>query len=856
MSYPFAEIEKKWQLYWENNQTFATGEDFSKPKYYVLDMFPYPSGAGLHVGHPEGYTATDIIARKRRMQGFNVLHPMGWDAFGLPAERYAMQTGIHPKVTTKQNIDNFRRQLKSLGFSYDWSREIDTTSPDYYKFTQWIFLKLFNSWYDAAAKKARPISELKIPSDLEGDAKKKEREDFIANHRLAYIANMPVNWCAELGTVLANEEVDEWVGKGYKVERKPMRQWMLRITAYAERLLTDLEHVDWPAGTLELQKNWIGQSTGALIRFDIVGATPPQYQIEVYTTRPDTLYGVTFMVLAPEHPLVDKIAADSAKAEIDAYRKTTALKTDLDRQLDAAKKEKTGVAIGAHAIHPLTGEKIPLYIADYVLMGYGTGAIMAVPAHDERDFAFAQQFALDIRQVVQSRESAAELPVTEDGVAINSPIFDGLKTPEAKEKIIAHLEKEKLGERRIQYKLRDWLFSRQRYWGEPVPVSFDEDGFMVAEEESALPLLLPESKNFQPAGTGESPLANLPDWVNHEKGGRKLRRETNTMPQWAGSSWYYLRFADTANKERFASAEKEKYWLNGGVDLYVGGAEHAVLHLLYARFWHKVLYDLGYVTSVEPFKKLVHQGIILGEDGSKMSKSRGNVVNPDTVVAEYGADTFRLYEMFMGPLEQMKPWQSKSIEGIYRFLGRVYRLYFGNTHSDENAPAQPTLSARLLAAPADEKAVLKVLHQTIKKVSDDIETLSLNTAISQMMIFVNEAYRVESIGKEAAATFVKLLSPFAPHLAEEIWQALGEKGSIALAPWPQFNAEYLVESSFEAVIQINGKIRGRTELAIGISDADFESAARGVDAVKAALEGKTVRKVIVVKNKMINFVVA
>jgi len=843
MSYPFTEIEKKWQDHWEKHQTFRTGEDFSKPKYYVLDMFPYPSGAGLHVGHPEGYTATDIIARKKRMQGFNVLHPMGWDAFGLPAERYAMQTGIHPSITTKQNIDNFRRQLKSLGFSYDWEREIDTTSPDYYKFTQWIFLKLFNSWYDPAAKKARHISELPVPADLTGDAKKKEREEFIANHRLAYIANMPVNWCAALGTVLANEEVDEWVGKGYTVERKPMRQWMLRITAYAERLLNDLAHVDWPAGTLELQKNWIGQSTGALVHFGVEGSSE---KLTVFTTRPDTLYGVTFMVLAPEHPLVDKIAPAAHKAEIENYRKATALKTDLDRQMDAAKKEKTGVKTGAFAIHPLTQEKIPLYIADYVLMGYGTGAIMAVPAHDERDFAFAQQFGIEIRQVVQPREGAAELPVTEDGVAINSPIFDGLNTSDAKAKIIAHLEKEKLGERRVQYKLRDWLFSRQRYWGEPVPVSFDEDGAMVAEDEQDLPLLLPESKNFQPAGTGESPLANITDWVNYEKNGRKLRRETNTMPQWAGSSWYYLRFADTGNKERFASAEAEKYWLNGGVDLYVGGAEHAVLHLLYARFWHKVLYDLGYVTSVEPFKKLVHQGIILGEDGSKMSKSRGNVINPDTVVAEYGADTFRLYEMFMGPLEQMKPWSSKSIEGIYRFLARVYRLYL----------AEGKLNEKLLAAPADEKAVLKVLHQTIKKVSDDIETLSLNTAISQMMIFINEAYRVESIGRDAAAAFIKILSPFAPHVTEEIWQALGMPGSVALAEWPQHNPAYLVESDFEAVIQINGKIRGRTQLAMGISDADFETAARGVDTVKAALEGKTVRKVIVVKNKMINFVVA
>ncbi|MFO1470805.1 MAG: leucine--tRNA ligase [Turneriella sp.] len=842
MSYPFTEIEKKWQQYWEEKQTFRTGTDFSKPKYYVLDMFPYPSGAGLHVGHPEGYTATDIIARKRRMQGFNVLHPMGWDAFGLPAERYAMQTGIHPSITTKQNIDNFRRQLKSLGFSYDWEREVDTTSPDYYKFTQWIFLKFFNSWYDPAAKKARPISELPIPAELSGDAKEKEREEFIANHRLAYIANMPVNWCEELGTVLANEEVDEWVEKGYKVERRPMRQWMLRITAYAERLLTDLAQLDWPAGTIELQKNWIGQSTGALVHFGVEGSSE---KLTVFTTRPDTLYGVTFMVLAPEHPLVDKIASTAQKTEIENYRKATALKTDLDRQMDAAKKEKTGVKTGAFAIHPLTQEKIPLYIADYVLMGYGTGAIMAVPAHDERDFAFAEQFGIAIRQVVKAASGETELPFAGDGIAVNSPIFDDLSTPEAKAKIIAHLEKEQLGMRRVQYKLRDWLFSRQRYWGEPVPVSFDEDGFMVAEEEKDLPLVLPESSNFQPAGTGESPLANIPEWVNFTRAGKKLRRETNTMPQWAGSSWYYLRFADPANSERFAAVEKEKYWLNGGVDLYVGGGEHAVLHLLYARFWHKLLYDLGYVSSTEPFKKLVHQGIILGEDGVKMSKSRGNVINPDTVVTEYGADTFRLYEMFMGPLEQMKPWSSKSIEGIYRFLARVYRLYM----------PEGKLNEKLLAAPADEKAVLKTLHQTIKKVSDDIETLSLNTAISQMMIFINEAYRVESIGRDTAAAFIKILSPFAPHVTEEIWQALGMQGSIALAEWPKHNPEYLVESDFEAVIQINGKIRGRTQLAMGISDADFESAARGVDTVKAALEGKTVRKVIVVKNKMINFVV-
>ena len=840
MSYPFAEIEKKWQAEWEKNQTFKTEDDFSKPKYYVLDMFPYPSGAGLHVGHPEGYTATDIIARKKRMQGFNVLHPMGWDAFGLPAERYAMQTGIHPSITTKQNIDNFRRQLKALGFSYDWSREIDTTAPDYYKFTQWIFLKFFDSWYDEKAKKARPISELPIPQNLQGEAAKKEREEFIAGKRLAYIANMPVNWCAELGTVLANEEVDEWVEKGYKVERKPMRQWMLRITAYAERLLNDLAQLEWPQGTIELQKNWIGQSTGALVHFGIEGSSE---KLTVFTTRPDTLYGVTFMVLAPEHPLVDKITAAGQKDAVEQYRKSTALKTDLDRQLDAAKKEKTGVMIGAHALHPLTGEKIPLYIADYVLMGYGTGAIMAVPAHDERDFAFAEQFNIPVKQVVKAASGETELPFPGDGIAVASPVFEGLATPAAKEKIIAHLEKEKIGERRIQYKLRDWLFSRQRYWGEPMPVSFDENDSMVAEEN--LPLLLPESQNFQPSGTGESALANIKEWVNFERNGKKYRRETNTMPQWAGSSWYYLRFADPHNQERFVSAEKEKYWLANGVDLYVGGGEHAVLHLLYASFWHKLLYDLGYVTSVEPFKKLVHQGIILGEDGSKMSKSRGNVINPDTVVSEYGSDTFRLYEMFMGPLEQMKPWSSKSIEGIYRFLARVYRLYYN----------EGKLNAKLLEKPTDEKAVLKVLHQTIKKVSEDIETLSLNTAISQMMIFINEAYRIESIGRDAAEKFIQLLHPFAPHITEEIWQALGHSGGIMKSAWPEHEAAHLVESEFEAVVQINGKIRGRINLAMNIADADFEAAARGIDAVKAGIEGKTIRKVIVVKNKMINFVV-
>lgn len=849
MAYPFDKIEKKWQETWLANKTFATGTDLSKPKYYILDMFPYPSGAGLHVGHPEGYTATDILARKRRMQGFNVLHPMGWDAFGLPAERYAMQTGIHPAITTEKNIDNFRRQLQALGFSYDWDREINTTDPGYYKFTQWIFLKLFNSFYDTEANKARPIAELEIPPELQSETKKKEREEFVASKRLAYIANMPVNWCAELGTVLANEEVEEWVGKGYTVERRPMRQWMLRITAYAERLLEDLKHVDWPAGTLELQKNWIGQSTGALVDFVIEGENPTT-KLSVFTTRPDTLYGVTFMVLAPEHPLVERVTIPTQKAAVHEYRQKTALKTDMDRQLDAAKKEKTGVFLGAYASHPLTKKKIPLYIADYVLMGYGTGAIMAVPAHDERDFAFAETFGLEISPVVEVAGNT-ELPAAGDGVAIHSPLIDGLKTQDAKETMIQHLEKENLGVRRVQYKLRDWLFSRQRYWGEPVPVSFTEDGAMVGEEESALPLLLPQSDKFQPSQTGESALATIPTWVNFERNGVKLRRETNTMPQWAGSSWYYLRFADPQNNERFVSKEAEAYWLKGGVDCYVGGAEHAVLHLLYARFWHKVLFDLGYVTSVEPFKKLVHQGIILGEDGSKMSKSRGNVINPDTVVQEYGADTFRLYEMFMGPLEQMKPWSSKSIEGTYRFLARIYRLYFMTSEGEE----KPRLNKKLLEEPKDTKAVMKILHQTIKKVSDDIESLSFNTAIAQMMVFVNEAYRLETLGKEASHQFILLLAPFAPHLSEEIWQALGHTESLAHAPWPRYDEAHLVESSFEAVIQINGKIRARIELEVDISNEDFEHAARGIDSIQKAIEGKSVKKVVVVKNKMINFVV-
>ncbi|MCB1199169.1 MAG: leucine--tRNA ligase [Leptospiraceae bacterium] len=849
MAYPFAELEPRWQKYWLENKTFLTpGIDSGRPKYYVLDMFPYPSGAGLHVGHPEGYTATDIVARYKRMQGFSVLHPMGWDAFGLPAERYAMQTGIHPSLTTAQNIDNFRRQLQALGFSYDWDREVDTTRPEYYKHTQRIFLLLFDSWYDKDLKKARPIQELPVPDFLQGD----DREKYINSRRLAYVADVPVNWCAALGTVLANEEVDEWVGKGYTVERRPMRQWMLRITEYADRLLEDLQYVDWPAGTLELQKNWIGRSHGAQVRFEwentsLAEATGHKH-LEVFTTRPDTLYGVTFMVIAPEHPFTIQIASDDKRQSVTEYIKATALKTDLDRQTDAGKGLKSGVDTGAKVLHPLTGEAIPVYTADYVLMGYGTGAIMAVPGHDERDFQFAREFSLKIKKVVQGGKEEDEV-FSGEGIAINSVEIDGLPTSEAKLKIIEFLEKKHLGKRKVQYKLRDWLFSRQRYWGEPIPISYDENGNFAAEKIENLPLLLPESSEFQPADTGESPLARLENWIFYtDERGRKLKRESNTMPQWAGSCWYYLRYTDPDNNEEPAGKEQSDYWLNNGVDLYIGGAEHAVLHLLYARFWHKVLYDYGMVNCVEPFQKLVHQGIILGEDNSKMSKSRGNVVNPDDVVAEYGADSFRMFEMFMGPLEQMKPWSSKSIEGVYRFLSRVWRLMIEEDGS---------LSSRVTNVPQKEDAIEidKSIHRSIAKVTQDIERLSFNTAISQLMICLNEISKKEALGLENCKTFVLLLSPFAPHITEELWQRLGEQTTLAYHKWPVADSSKLVDDEIEIVFQVNGKIRGKGNFALNAPEDEVKKAALGDAGVLRAINEKPVRKIIVVPNKIVSIVV-
>ena len=889
MSYPFAEIEARWQAYWEDNASFRTPTDRSRPKYYVLDMFPYPSGAGLHVGHPEGYTATDIMARYKRMRGFNVLHPMGWDAFGLPAERYAMKTGVHPAETTARNIDNFRRQLKALGFSYDWERELSTTDVRYYKWTQWIFLKIFNSYFDETLQKARPISELKIPAEVAKDPA--ARETFVNDRRLAYIKEAPVNWCAELGTVLANEEVEEWTSKGYKVERRPMRQWMLRITAYAARLLDGLEDLDWPSGTMELQKNWIGRSEGAEVDFRLADAKDASLVLRVFTTRPDTLFGVTYMVIAPEHPLVATITAQAQAKAVEAYVEQARLKSELDRTVQGEKAEKTGVFTGGYVLHPIHGEKIPVWISDYVLMSYGTGAIMSVPAHDERDFAFATKFGLPIQPVITKDGKPQTTELTEaytgPGKNINSDFLDGLATGLAKARMIAHLEKNKSGHGRVNYKLRDWLFSRQRYWGEPMPISFDEHGHLVAADESDLPLELPVSDNFQPAATGESPLANLTDWVHFEQDGRKLRRETNTMPQWAGSCWYYLRYIDPENDQALIDPGAEAYWMGeNGVDLYVGGSEHAVLHLLYARFWHKILFDLGYVKSSEPFRKLVHQGLILaysykdqnnkyyGEaeteerDGKifakntdlaleskieKMSKSLGNVVNPDDVVREYGADAFRLYEMFLGPLEQSKPWSTRGIEGVFRFLNRVWRLYTeledGSTHA--------TVDPRLLEDPTAEhvKASERMLHATIQKVGDDIERMSFNTAISQMMVCVNEFFARKQMGRQGAEAFVLLLAPFAPHLAEELWRRLGKSESLSDTTWPTFDLAKIATEEFEAVFQVNGKVRGKAMVPAGAGDDALKAAALSDPGVQRNLEGQTPKKIIVVKNKLVNIVI-
>jgi leucyl-tRNA synthetase len=843
--YPFDQIEPKWQKIWDERQTFHApnpgekGFDSEKPKFYVLDMFPYPSGAGLHVGHPEGYTATDIIARYKRLRRFNVLHPMGWDAFGLPAEQYAIKTGQHPELTTRENVAKFKAQLKRIGFSYDWQREINTTDPGYYKWTQWIFLQIYNSWFNPKTNKAESIKTYrgKNPDEV----------------RLAYVADVAVNWCPELGTVLANEEVVDGKSEvgGFPVVRRPMRQWMLRITAFAERLINELEGLDWPEGIKLLQQNWIGRSEGAEIEFKIDNHDA---RIRVFTTRPDTLYGATYMVLAPEHSLVDQIVTEEQWPAVREYREKTARKSDLERTELA--KEKTGVFTGAFAINPANEEKIPIWIADYVLLGYGTGAIQAVPAHDERDLEFARKFDLPVRQVVQPPNDENPIGFVGDGIAINSPIIDGLQSRDAIRKITEWLEKRGLGKRAINYKLRDWLFSRQRYWGEPFPIVWEKsepDGHLKhrALDEKELPVVPPPLEDYKPTGTGEPPLAKAKDWIRYSD---KATRELNVMPQWAGSCWYYLRFCDPQNDKRFVGEEAEKYWAAGNnpgtVDLYVGGTEHAVLHLLYARFWHKVLFDLGHLSKPEPFQRLVNQGIILGEDSQKMSKSRGNIVSPDDVIEQFGADAFRCYEMFMGPLEQMKPWSMRGVEGVARFLARVWRLMM-----HENQAGEWELSSALKDVDLTN-AQNKVLHATIKKVTRDIESLSFNTAISQMMIFVNAFTNTETIPISAMRTFLVLLDPFAPHLSSELWERLKSKGDVAEQSWPNYDEKFLIEDEVEIVIQINGKVRDRMIVSIQASEEEIKNAALALPKILEFTASKQIRKVVVIPKKLVNIVVA
>jgi len=1020
--YPFHLIEPRWQQHWETELTFKAfnpgtpiplehpfarrhGADSmseanvagrkAPPKYYILDMFPYPSGAGLHVGHPEGYTATDILARYRRAKGFNVLHPMGWDSFGLPAEQYAVKTGQHPRVTTEANIANFTRQIKSLGFSYDWSREVATTDPGYFHWTQWIFLQLYNSWFNPETNKAEPISTLNYPPELQGPVParesheetdsvrtqmrnsleailERERRAYRDSKRLAYVSEAPVNWCPELGTVLANEEVIDGKSEvgGFPVIRKPMRQWMLRITSYAEKLLADLDTIDWSDSLKEMQRNWIGRSEGAEVDFQVLGHDA---KIRVFTTRPDTLFGATYMVLAPEHKLVDQIATSDNVA---AYRAQVASKSDLERT-DLA-KEKSGVFIGAYAINPVNGEKIPIWIADYVLASYGTGAIMAVPAHDDRDFEFARKFDLPIVEVVQKlverKQKTSERKETErgedgsitfvqevvtdfttvsvsgecysgEGIAVNSSnmeiSLDGLETLQAKAQITAWLEEKGVGRKTINYKLRDWLFSRQRYWGEPFPLVWKKDGpggqlYHEALPESALPLLPPNLEDYKPTSDGQPPLARAKDWVNLPDGSI---RETNTMPQWAGSCWYYLRYLDAKNGDTFVGKEAESYWMGvvgrvspsapvgrppllnrsdssdavrssdgrlgeagdagsefevssfelpnpkpetpnpqpkstPGVDLYVGGTEHAVLHLLYARFWHKVLFDLGHVSTAEPFFKLVNQGLILGEDGQKMSKSRGNVVNPDDVLKEFGADAFRLYEMFMGPLQDTKPWNTRGVEGVYRFLGRVWRLFIdeqsekefelAETTAEEGARGELLNKLKLAATVQDVAATpaqLKTLHACIKKVTEDLDGMRFNTAISAMMVFVNEAMTWETRPVAALKAVLQLLAPFAPHIAEELWAKVNSKfkiqnASLTYSPWPSYDPERLVEDTLEIPVQVNGKLRDVIKVPADADKAVLEASALAAEKVKAFTDGKTVKKIIVVPKKLVNIVVA
>ena len=807
MVYNHRVIEKKWQKYWEENKTFKTLDDHSKEKFYALDMFPYPSGAGLHVGHPEGYTATDILSRYKRANGYNVLHPMGWDAFGLPAEQYALDTGNDPRDFTKQNIDTFRRQIKELGFSYDWDREVNTTDPKYYKWTQWIFKKLYEKG-------------------------------------LAYVDEVPVNWCPALGTVLSNEEVIDGKSErgGHPVERRPMRQWVLKITDYAEQLLADLDILDWPESLKAMQRNWIGKSVGAEIDFKIEGTDKA---FTVFTTRADTVFGVSYCVLAPEHKLVEEIVTEDQKEAVEAYLDLVKRKSDLERT--DLNKDKTGVFTGAYAINPVNGEKVEIWIADYVLASYGTGAVMAVPAHDERDYEFATKFNLPIKAVIEDNGEVV-VPFYGDGKHINSDFINGLNNEDAIAKVIEFLEEKNAGRSKVTYKLRDWLFSRQRYWGEPIPIIHWEDGTMTTVPDSELPLLLPETDNIKPSGTGESPLANIEEWLNvvDPETGKKGKRETNTMPQWAGSCWYYLRYIDPHNDEMFADPEKLKYWLP--VDVYIGGAEHAVLHLLYARFWHKVLYDLGLVPSREPFQKLFNQGMILaeGKDGrpEKMSKSKGNVVNPDDIIVSHGADTLRVYEMFMGPLDASIAWSENGLDGSRRFLDRVYRLFVDEETGKVNDKVQDKDNAELEVS----------YNYTVKKVSEDIEILGFNTAISQLMVFVNDCYKAEFIPRKYALGFIQLLAPFAPHLAEEMWEIYGNTESISYAPWPTFDESKLVSDTVEIVVQLMGKVKAKLDVKKDLTPKELEEIVLANDEVKELIAGKQVMKVIVVPGRLVNIV--
>ena len=850
--YPFDEFEPAWQKRWDDQKTFRVGNpgdpdfDVSKPKRYILDMFPYPSGAGLHVGHPEGYTATDIVSRFLRRNGYNVLHPMGWDSFGLPAEQYAIKTGQHPSITTAANIDTFRRQLKMLGFSYDWDREIATTDPKYVRWTQWIFLRLYNSYYNAELKKARPVSEL--------EAKGWTREQ-IDSVRLAYVAEGMVNWSPDMGTVLANEEAEEWRSKGFTIERRKLRQWMLRITAYAERLIDELEPLDWPESIKLLQRNWIGKSTGAEVVF-----TCGEHKITVYTTRPDTLFGATYMVLSPEHSLVEQITSPEQREAVRAYQKVCAEKSDLERT--DLSKEKTGIFTGAYAVNPVNGKQIPIWIADYVLTGYGTGAIMAVPAHDERDYEFATKFDLPIIQVVQPDDPATPWQdfCGYDGTMVNSEYLTGLPVPQAKAAMIQKLEEIGCGRGKVNYKLRDWLFSRQRYWGEPFPILWDkETGLHQPLPENELPLLQPEMEDFKPSGDPRGPLVKATQWIHYSD---RYTRETNTMPQWAGSCWYYLRYLDPHNDRQFVSPDVEKYWMGsggnpGGVDLYVGGTEHAVLHLLYARFWHKVLYDYGLVSTNEPFNKLVNQGLILGEDGQKMSKSRGNVVNPDDIVREYGADAIRLYEMFMGPLKEVKPWATKGVEGISRFLARVWRIAM-----TENQEGNWVASGKVVPQDLGPSPVRRELHRAIKKVTEDIHAMSFNTAISKMMECTNAMTSAENVSLADYIGLLHVLNPFAPHITEELNRLLSEqfpdlpKQQLALQPWPNFDPAFLVDLTKEIPVQVNGKLRDKLQMPTDATREQMEEAALASPRVQEFMAGKTVRKVVVVPGRLVNIVVA